>query len=159
MQKPRRHRSRLLPKHRNRRRSHTRARSKKLESSTQGQEDNSPRRREDPSCRASVAEAKEEKEYDLRELPLAESRLKRLQAEERVLTSCPAALPGAQISSLMHQWNQFQAERRLIRADVDTTACCPRGGDASEEIPPRGFRARFAVEELVEWMEVVVNRK
>ena len=52
-----------------------------------------------------VAEAKQEKEYDLRELPLAESRLERLQAEERVLASCPAApLPsdwGVQISSLM----------------------------------------------------------
>ena len=42
-----------------------------------------------------VAKAKEEKEYDLRELPLAESRLERLQAEERVLPSCPAVpTPG-----------------------------------------------------------------
>ena len=39
--------------------------------------------------------------------------------------------------------NQLQAER-LVRADVDTIARCPRGGD-SQEIPPR-------VEELVEWM-------
>ena len=53
--------------------SYTRARSKKLE------------------AEQAVAEAKEEKEYDLRELPLAESRFERLQAEERVPTSCPAA--------------------------------------------------------------------
>ena len=45
-----------------------------------------------------VAEAKKEK-YDLRELPLAESRLERLQAEERVFASCPASPPPSDLGS------------------------------------------------------------
>ena len=102
-----------------------------------------------------VAEAKEEKEYDLRELPLAESRLERLQAEERVPTSCPAAPPppdwGAQISSLMQQVNQLQAERDSF-AQMLTQQRVARG----EEMPAKKFhREDFVpgcVEELVEWM-------
>ena len=102
-----------------------------------------------------VAEAKEEKEYDLRELPLAESRLERLQAEERVPTSCPAAPPppdwGAQISSLMHQVNQLQAERDSF-AQMLTQQRVARG----EEMPAKKFRREDfvpgCVEELVEWM-------
>ena len=62
-----------------------------------------------------LAEAKEEKEYDLRELPFAESSLERLQAEERAHTSCIVVQPpsdlGAQVSSLVAPVNQLQAER------------------------------------------------
>ena len=104
-----------------------------------------------------LAEAKEEKEYDLQELPLAESRLEPAGRGTSPCVPCSATPRpdwGAQISSLMQQVNQLQ--ERLFRSDL-TQQRVAQG----EEMPAKKFRRKDfvpgCVEELSGW--VVVNRK
>ena len=91
-----------------------------------------------------VAEAKEEKEYNLRvgRVPFGAS-AGRGTSPCIVPSSSTAVRLGSSDLISDGTGEPAPSRERLFRSDVVTTARCARGGDASEEIPRRRFRARL----------------
>ena len=110
-----------------------------------GQEENSPRRREDPSCRASRGRSQGGEGVRFARTPVGRVpfRASAGRGTSPCIVPCSPTPVRLGSSDLISDatGEPASSRERLIRADVDTTARCLRGGDASEEIPPRGFRA------------------
>ena len=81
-------------------------------------------------ARVALQDALDEKEYDSRQLPLAEARLERLLTETAPLPPAEVTTQdlGDQVTSLQQMVNQLQAERDALAARVPETSELEVGG-------------------------------